>query len=238
MTEDELLDALCAAPPGQFDRLLAKLGVPAAHLSGPQAPPATRATELLRWAKHQERLADVEHALHVEARTSQAPRRIPRPLVVGLAFAFAGAAAYAGWKRRSHPPAVVPLLWAPSDCHNKEPLIGYGSCTETRDLPWLQSQLNGLRSGRVKGFEGLGLDPGVFPASYHGKENWLLYIEPRSGGRFVIGIGYNRDTGGKDGCLHLYDTRDQGFRAATACLAKDGIWWTSDGWLKTYRRVE
>lgn len=238
MTRDELLDALCAAPPGQFDHVVAKLGVPTAHLSSPQAAQATRAGELLRWAERQGRLADLERALRLTAGADKRPRSPLRSLAIGVLLTIVGALAVVGWiLHQRRPPVVVPLLWAPSDCRNKEPLIGYGSCGELRDLPWLQSHLNGLSSGRVHGFDGLGLDPRVFSVSYRGKENWLLYIEPRGGGRFVIGVGYDRDTGGKDGCLHLYDTRNRRFRAATACMDKDGSWWASDGWLGTFRRV-
>ncbi len=54
MTDQSILDALCGLLPGQFDRVLGEIGVPFEILSGPQTPQATRAVELIRWAKQRE----------------------------------------------------------------------------------------------------------------------------------------------------------------------------------------
>lgn len=53
------LDALLRLLPGQLDVVMSALRVPTAMLSGPQAPLATRATELLRWVEQQQRMADL-----------------------------------------------------------------------------------------------------------------------------------------------------------------------------------
>lgn len=54
MTDPSILNALCGLLPGEFDRVLGEIGVPFEILSGPQAPQATRAVELIRWAKQRE----------------------------------------------------------------------------------------------------------------------------------------------------------------------------------------
>jgi nucleoside phosphorylase len=79
------VDALVSLLPAQFDILLFRLTVPQGYLSGTQAPPATRATDLLRWAEQQGRTADLEHALaHILGRatapdhgTAEAPTPAP-----------------------------------------------------------------------------------------------------------------------------------------------------------------
>jgi hypothetical protein len=59
MTSEDIFGALCELPPGQFDMLPAKLGIPSAILSGASAPQATRAAEVVKWAKAQGRLDDI-----------------------------------------------------------------------------------------------------------------------------------------------------------------------------------
>lgn len=63
MTREQLLDAVCALLPAQFDVMLLKLGVPPAYLSGTQAPLATRAIELMRHLEGIGRLSDLVDAL-------------------------------------------------------------------------------------------------------------------------------------------------------------------------------
>lgn len=238
MTRDQLLDALCTATSGEFDLVLAKLAVPAAYLSSSQAAQATRAAELLRWVEQHERVADLEQALRAAATIGSRSNWQGRRLVI--AALCVGAAASVGcwrWNSLLHAPSGPPLIWAGSDCEHKEPRIGYGSCNETRELAWLQSQINGLRSARVLGFEELQLDPRLEPGATSQGDNWLLNLHS-NGERFIVGVGYSAETRSKDGCLHLYNNRRPSFRAASACLDEHGHWWTSDGWLGTYRRIE
>src|SRR6185503_6989597 len=74
MTRDEILDALCAMLPAELEVTLAKLGVPAAHLSGVQAPQGTRAAEAVRWMEAQGRLLDLRQRL----RSAPAPPAGPQ----------------------------------------------------------------------------------------------------------------------------------------------------------------
>jgi nucleoside phosphorylase len=84
MTTNQLVDALSKLLQAQFDLLLAKLDVPVEHLSGAQAPLATRATDLIRYAKQQGTLADVERVLaEVMGRAkSVEPPAPPRPVLL------------------------------------------------------------------------------------------------------------------------------------------------------------
>jgi hypothetical protein len=54
-----------------LDKLVYKLGVPPAILSDPTAPQATRCVEILRWAEHAGRLADVARLLAGMTGTSE-----------------------------------------------------------------------------------------------------------------------------------------------------------------------
>lgn len=238
MTRDQLFDALSAMPQGQFDLVLGKLAVPPAYVPGPQAAQGTRATELLRWVEQQNKLAELEALLKTApASTAGGQLRRHRALILMAGLALLGVGGFTRWWRLRRPPEGIKLIWSPSDCERKEPRIGYGSCNETRELPWLQSQINGLRHARARGFDGLRLDPTLQPTASGKNENWLLYLES-AGRRFIVGVGYDRDTRSKDGCLHLYDPQDSSFQSATACLDANGHWWASDGWLGTYRRID
>ena len=238
MTRDQLLDALCTATSGEFDLVLAKLAVPAAYLSSSQAAQATRAAELLRWVEQHERIADLEQALRPAATIgSRSSGQRPRSAIAALGLVALASVGCWRWNSLRHAPSGPPLIWAGSDCEHKEPRIGYGSCNETRELPWLQSQINGLRSARVLGFEDLQLDPKLESVATSQGGNWLLNLYS-NGDRFSVGVGYSAEMRAKDGCLHLYNPRRPSFHASSACLDEQGHWWTSDGWLGTYRRIE
>lgn len=56
-------ERLCELSEAQLDKVICKMGVMPAILSGKQAPLATRAAELVHWAKHRGRLADLEEAV-------------------------------------------------------------------------------------------------------------------------------------------------------------------------------
>ncbi|MEP7126692.1 MAG: hypothetical protein ABJE95_37525, partial [Byssovorax sp.] len=59
MTRQEILDALLAMLPGQFDFLAAKLDVPVAFLPGAAAPQATRAVDVVRYLEANGRLDEL-----------------------------------------------------------------------------------------------------------------------------------------------------------------------------------
>jgi hypothetical protein len=59
VTRDQILEALCAMPAGQFDFVMAKLGVPPEFVPSPQAPQATRAADVVRFAEAQHRLEEL-----------------------------------------------------------------------------------------------------------------------------------------------------------------------------------
>lgn len=236
-----MLDALVAAPPGKFDWVVAKLGVKAGWLSGPQAAQATRAAELLRLLEEQGRLAELERALRgAPVSRPVSTRRGIRAGIAVLGVALVAAGGFTRWLSMRHPPKMgIKLIWAPTDCpHQKEPRVGYGSCSELRELTWLQSQFNMLRHAHVRGFEDLQLNPKLEPAPDRVRgENWYLNLNS-NGERFSVGVGYNRATDGHDGCLRIYKASNPRFRAATACLDASGQWWADDGWLDTYRYVD
>jgi len=92
-------------------------------------------------------------------------------------------------------------------------------------------------AGSDCGFEDLQLDPKLESVATSQGGNWLLNLYS-NGDRFSVGVGYSAEMRAKDGCLHLYNPRRPSFHAASACLDEQGHWWTSDGWLGTYRRIE
>ncbi|WP_437593041.1 toll/interleukin-1 receptor domain-containing protein [Sorangium sp. So ce1000] len=127
------------------------------------------------------------------------------------------------------------LLWAPADCGQRQPMVGYRQCSDLRGLPWLQAQLNLLKRAEVQGFADLPVDAQLDTASSAGKENWLLFTT--AGGRRVfVSVGYQHETRSKDGCLRLYDAQTLEARSATVCLDEGGRWWTRDE-NGTYRAV-
>lgn len=127
------------------------------------------------------------------------------------------------------------LLWAPADCGQKQPMVGYRQCSDLRGLPWLQAQLNLLKSAEVRGFAGLPVDARLDAASSAGKDNWLLYTTVGDR-RVLVAVGYQHETRSKDGCLRLYDAQTLEARSATVCLDEGGRWWTRDE-NGTYRAV-
>ncbi|WP_437986273.1 toll/interleukin-1 receptor domain-containing protein [Sorangium sp. So ce117] len=127
------------------------------------------------------------------------------------------------------------LLWAPADCGQKQPMVGYRQCSDLRGLPWLQAQLNLLKSAGVQGFIDLPVDARLDAANSAGKDNWLLYTTAGDR-RVLVGVGYQHETRSKDGCLRLYDAQTLEARSATVCLDEGGRWWTRDE-NGTYRAV-
>lgn len=141
-----------------------------------------------------------------------------------VAFCIAAAIVSESYRRQLD---VVKLLWAPADCGNQtDAEIGYNTCGDVRDLAWLQSQLNALRSAGVRGFVDLNLDPALTSTSYAGKQNYILYVQGRAE-RFKLGVGYEVETRTKDGCLRLYDLSNTR-RSPVACLDENGQWWTRE----------
>jgi hypothetical protein len=57
MTRDELLKRLSKLGPPQFDTVLFQAEVPLEYLSGPNAPQATRATEVVRYFEQHDQLS-------------------------------------------------------------------------------------------------------------------------------------------------------------------------------------
>jgi hypothetical protein len=68
VTRDELLAALSKLLPSQFEQVLYRAQIPHEHLSGPTAPPALRAVEVMRYAEQQGQLdwlaGIVEQVMH------------------------------------------------------------------------------------------------------------------------------------------------------------------------------
>src|SRR5689334_18280813 len=60
MTRAELLDTVCALLPPQLEELIIKIHAPQAYLPGRDAPPASRAVEIVRWAEQQGQLNALE----------------------------------------------------------------------------------------------------------------------------------------------------------------------------------
>ncbi|MFO0762473.1 MAG: effector-associated domain EAD1-containing protein [Byssovorax sp.] len=95
----DLLDTLCNLLPAQLDLLIAKLDAPAHHLPGPNAPQATRAIDLLRWADQRPTgRADLQRLLtELTTQPPAAPARNPwgpkltGPEIQELARAFLSA---------------------------------------------------------------------------------------------------------------------------------------------------
>lgn len=127
------------------------------------------------------------------------------------------------------------LLWAPADCGQKLPMVGYRQCSDLRGLPWLQAQLNLLQSAGAQGFAELPVNARLDAASSAGKDNWLLYTTAGDR-RVLVAVGYHHETRSKDGCLRLYDAQTLEARSATVCLDEGGRWWTRDE-NGTYRAV-
>ena len=74
MTREEILDALAAMLPGQFDLVVAKLAVPSGLLPGAAAPQATRAVDVVRYVEARGRLEELETMLRLSR--AHAPARV------------------------------------------------------------------------------------------------------------------------------------------------------------------
>ncbi len=82
MPDRTTLEALLALLPAQLDILIEELGVPSAILSGPQAPLATRATELLRWTRQQGREQELADLLQPRPSSPPAQTTTDRLLIL------------------------------------------------------------------------------------------------------------------------------------------------------------
>jgi hypothetical protein len=128
MKRDQILDALCEMPPGQFDLVVAKL-VPPAVVPGPQASQASRAAEVVRFVEAQHRLEDLvtllrpagargtpgphgakcsEEDLRKAARESGARTRLFRR-ALGVVAVLATLAVFV-WPLLQEPPKILPTL--------------------------------------------------------------------------------------------------------------------------------
>jgi hypothetical protein len=170
MHEQQLLDGLCRLLPGQFEFLLERVGAPVEHLSSTQAPMATRATELLRYARQQGRLAIVERAL-ADLTMRSAPAQ--------AAWSYTGPGQPASWRRAdpSIPNVVIgQFVEAARAPRSALPLVLFAAVAAAL-LTWLGvwATRQGIRA------DPLDLDPGISRAPAASRDGALCAVQLASG---------------------------------------------------------
>jgi len=172
-----------------------------------------------------------------KARSAVKSRRLARAWrqATAIAGVVAAAAGVYSVAKPDPPPRFVGLLWGPSDCKSEEPLVGLGTCGETRTLSWLRAQILRLKSMAVPGYAQLPGEIELKPIAHRGERNWILNLAAGGLEGWSLGVGYDAATGAKDGLLRIYRAGATQPWAPATRIDVDGQWWfeKSEGkWLK------
>lgn len=124
--------------------------------------------------------------------------------------------------------SLAELKWGPADCSDPEGApVRIGTCAEHRPLSWLKQQIALLRDAGVQGFADVPSTFELEPADAYGKKNNRLWVVESGAHLYTVGVGYNINSGAKDGCLSL--TKDAKAITPFVCMDTSAQWWFRRG---------